>query len=398
MFFLIDSCSCRKTEPFWFGVFRCGFAFFLTCIILKFSAYDNFNKIFRQSILEQVDVPKDSVLVIETSMCANDAMEVYKRSLPLSDLNVRNNITSDGRCMSFPIPIKIPDFASRERVGAFWLDVEFPLNNILDNSTINDNQLDYIINSYFNDKAKLKNSDYSSILPNNYLKLTINMTLNILNTEINCINYSPKAFYFRPGQAFFIHIISSIDSYLNGCDLELDVQSEQLPLNLNTNRIGLGFYIYFPFRYKFANPYDFAGYLSDIGGFYGSIEGFFAAIFGSGKLGPWGIAQTFILTSIPCVRSFGRNFAKVYVSKGGIPLVEDVKVRPGRDKEFDKSLEERVQILETLLREYYLDEHYLEKIKYFADSRKKLKKLKKVPDEEKTEDQNDSDDIKETPK
>lgn len=56
--FLIDSCNCRKTEPTWFGVFRCGFAFVLTCIILKFSAYDNFNKIFRQSILEQVDVPK----------------------------------------------------------------------------------------------------------------------------------------------------------------------------------------------------------------------------------------------------------------------------------------------------------------------------------------------------
>ncbi|PKY40526.1 hypothetical protein RhiirA4_494351 [Rhizophagus irregularis] len=268
--FLIDSCSCRKTEPTWFGVFRCGFAFVLTCIILKFSAYDNFNKIFRQSILEQVDVPKDSVLVIETSMCANDAMEVYKRSLPLSVLNVRKNITSDGRCMSFPIPIKIPDFASRERV-------------------------------------------------------------------------------------------------------ELDVQSEQLPLNLDTNRIGLGFYIYYPFRYKFANPYDFASYLSDIGGFYGSIEGFFASIFGSGKLEPWGIAQIFILTSIPCVRSFGRNFAKVYVSKGGIPLVEDVKDRPRRNEEFDKSLEERVQILETLLKEYYLDEHYLEKIKYFADSRKKLK-------------------------
>ncbi|CAB4404974.1 unnamed protein product [Rhizophagus irregularis] len=386
--FLIDSCSCRKTEPTWFGVFRCGFAFVLTCIILKFSAYDNFNKIFRQSILEQVDVPKgekrNSVLVIETSMCANDAMEVYKRSLPLSVLNVRKNITSDGRCMSFPIPIKIPDFASRERVGTFWLDVEFPLNSI-DNSTINDNQLDYIINSYFDDKAKLKNSDYSSILPNNYLKLTINMTLSILNTEINCTSYSPKAFYFRPGQAFFIHIISSIDSYLNGCDLELDVQSEQLPLNLDTNRIGLGFYIYYPFRYKFANPYDFASYLSDIGGFYGSIEGFFASIFGSGKLEPWGIAQIFILTSIPCVRSFGRNFAKVYVSKGGIPLVEDVKDRPRRNEEFDKSLEERVQILETLLKEYYLDEHYLEKIKYFADSRKKLKE-----DEEKAKKENES--------
>ncbi|CAB4391971.1 unnamed protein product [Rhizophagus irregularis] len=336
-------------------------------------------------------------MVIETSMCANDAMEAYFRPFPLGV--VRNNITSGGRCMSFPLSTKIPDFASGLRSGAFWIDVEFPLNGI-ENSTINDNQLDYIINSYYNDKAKLNNSDYSSILPNNYLKLTINMTLNILNTEINCIGYSPKAFYFRPGQAFFIHIKSSTNSYLNSCDLELDLQSEQLPLNLDTNRIGLGFNIYFPFRYNSMVIYDFESYLSDIGGFYGSIEGFFAAIFGSGKLGPWGIAQTIILTSIPCVRSFGRNFARVYVSKAGIPLVEDVNKRPGRDEDFNKSLEERVQILETLLREYYLDEHYLEKIKYFADSRKELKELKelkKVPDEENAEEKiiADDDEIKE---
>ncbi|CAB4474860.1 unnamed protein product [Rhizophagus irregularis] len=312
-------------------------------------------------------------MVIETSMCANDAMEAYFRPFPLGV--VRKNITSAGRCMSFPLPTKIPDFASGLRSGAFWIDIEFPLNGI-ENSTINDNQLDYIINSYYNDKAKLNNSDYSSILPNNYLKLTINMTLNILNTEINCIGYSPKA-----------------------CDLELDLQSEQLPLNLDTNRIGLGFNIYFPFRYNSMVIYDFESYLSDIGGFYGSIEGFFASIFGSGKLGPWGIAQTIILTSIPCVRSFGRNFARVYVSKGGIPLVEDVKDRPKKSG-YLNSLEERVQILETLLKEYYLDEHYLEKIKYFADSRKELNK-KEVPDEEKAEEQRfflviaDDDEIKE---
>ncbi|CAB5396172.1 unnamed protein product [Rhizophagus irregularis] len=179
------------------------------------------------------------------------------------------------------------------------------------------------------------------------------MTLNILNTEINCIGYSPKAFYFRPGQAFFIHIKSSTNSYLNSCDLELDLQSEQLPLNLDTNRIGLGFNIYFPFRYNSMVIYDFESYLSDIGGFYGSIEGFFASIFGSGKLGPWGIAQTIILTSIPCVRS-----------------------------------------LEEILQEYMFQK--AKKIKYFADSRKELNK-KEVPDEEKAEEQiiADDDEIKE---
>jgi hypothetical protein len=42
------------------------------------------------------------------------------------------------------------------------------------------------------------------------------------------------------------------------------------------------------------------------------------------------------------------------------------------------SLEERVQILETLLEEYYLDVSYLEKVKDFMDHHKELDKLKEM--------------------
>ncbi len=71
-----------------------------------------------------------------------------------------------------------------------------------------------------------------------------------------------------------------------------------------------------------------------------------------------------------------RNFARKYVSSAGIPLVEKVNRKLKNPKESKKSeeslaekvqnleyLEVRVQILETLLKDYYLDVYCLEKVK-----------------------------------
>ncbi len=70
------------------------------------------------------------------------------------------------------------------------------------------------------------------------------------------------------------------------------------------------------------------------------------------------MAQKYILSCVPCRKSLTRNFAKKYVSAAGIPLAEKVNKRPE-----GSSLEERVQILESLLQDYYLDDFYLEKVK-----------------------------------
>jgi hypothetical protein len=84
----------------------------------------------------------------------------------------------------------------------------------------------------------------------------MNTPLYISNINQNCIGYSPKAVYFSPGQASFIHITSSIVSYTDGCDIELDLQLDQLPLNFDTNKIGLGIYLKHPLRYNAILPYD----------------------------------------------------------------------------------------------------------------------------------------------
>ncbi|RIA80948.1 hypothetical protein C1645_744872 [Glomus cerebriforme] len=87
----------------------------------------------------------------------------------------------------------------------------------------------------------------------------------------------------------------------------------------------------------------------------------FYLLFGMQKHEPWGLVQKYFLSCMPCKsfeRHFAKKFAKRYVSSAGIPLVEKVNKRPE-----GSSLETRVQILETLLRDYYLDDFYLEKVK-----------------------------------
>src|SRR5437762_13011240 len=71
-----------------------------------------------------------------------------------------------------------------------------------------------------------------------------------------------------------------------------------------------------------------------------------------------GLMQKNILSCIPCQRSFLRNFAKKYVSTAGIPLVEKVSEMP-----VNATLEDRVQMIENLLKEYYIDTEFLELLK-----------------------------------
>ena len=83
------------------------------------------------------------------------------------------------------------------------------------------------------------------------------------------------------------------------------------------------------------------------------------------------MAQKYLLSCIPCKRSFTRKFARKYVSSAGIPLVEKVDKRPK-----ESSLEERVQILETLLQDYYLDDYLLKEVKIAKIEHKKYDKMK----------------------
>ncbi|POG82793.1 hypothetical protein GLOIN_2v1493911 [Rhizophagus irregularis DAOM 181602=DAOM 197198] len=98
--------------------------------------------------------------------------------------------------------------------------------------------------------------------------------------------------------------------------------------------------------------------IENFGGFYSAISGIFVLLFGASKLSPWGICQTHLLRCWPCRRRFKKSLASRYVSRAGIPLVEDPCNLPENGR-----IEDRVAILENLLKEYYIDDCYLDELR-----------------------------------
>ncbi|KAG9296108.1 hypothetical protein G9A89_011961 [Geosiphon pyriformis] len=71
-----------------------------------------------------------------------------------------------------------------------------------------------------------------------------------------------------------------------------------------------------------------------------------------------GVAQKYLFRCRWCRRDFGKKLALRYVSKSGIPLVQKV-----RDYPPDFTPEGRIQILESILEEYYIETYYLERLR-----------------------------------
>ncbi|CAG8807838.1 1650_t:CDS:2 [Gigaspora margarita] len=87
-------------------------------------------------------------------------------------------------------------------------------------------------------------------------------------------------------------------------------------------------------RYEKEKYIGIGNVFAKVGGFYTAISTIFILFFGRPKLSPW------------------------YISRAGIPLVDDPRKLPS-----GAALEDRIAILETLLKEYYLDTTYLDIIK-----------------------------------
>ncbi|CAB4398363.1 unnamed protein product [Rhizophagus irregularis] len=125
------------------------------------------------------------------------------------------------------------------------------------------------------------------------------------------------------------------------------------------------------------------GNIANLGGFYTACAGIFFYLFGNPKLSPWGITQKVIFVCWPCRRSFQRQLANRYVSSAGIPFGEKVKQMPP-----NSSIEERLQIIEILLKDYYIDTYYIDQLKLI-----KRKYRKKIRDYEELEQLPPEDDL-----
>ncbi|PKC70215.1 hypothetical protein RhiirA1_391511 [Rhizophagus irregularis] len=103
--------------------------------------------------------------------------------------------------------------------------------------------------------------------------------------------------------------------------------------------------------YQEESYYDLGSIISNVGGFFSSLSGFFVFLFGATKLAPWGFLQTHAFNCL-CTRYQRRLIKKIQTK-----YYEPIPFISGRTR--NVTLEERVQSIENILKEYYLDTSFL---------------------------------------
>ncbi|GBC10307.1 hypothetical protein RclHR1_09500005 [Rhizophagus clarus] len=103
-------------------------------------------------------------------------------------------------------------------------------------------------------------------------------------------------------------------------------------------------------NYEEESYYDLGSIISNVGGFFSSLSGIFVFLFGATKLAPWGFLQTHVFSCL-CTKYQRKLTRKLKNKYEPIPFVS------GRTK--NVTLEERVQNIENILKEYYLDTDFL---------------------------------------
>ncbi|CAJ0635844.1 3812_t:CDS:2 [Entrophospora sp. SA101] len=203
-------------------------------------------------------------------------------------------------------------------------------------------------------------------------RLTKNLTTELDDNEpslqynVNTILKNQKTileYYTIIHKRFSTTLLGQIGSTKpNRLSLEVKTNSISLPLSSSASNNVLAEFVLLPSQFlRFENEkyeYQAGSMISNLGGFYGAIVALYVSCFGMSKIQPWGVFQRAIFRCHPCRRSFKKHLAKRYISSAGIPLGEEIDDRPQ-----NASLEDRLQILEYLLKDYYLDSYYLEKLK-----------------------------------
>ncbi|CAI2168174.1 17951_t:CDS:2 [Funneliformis geosporum] len=216
-------------------------------------------------------------------------------------------------------------------------------------------------------------------------------------------------FLFNLGQASIISFNPTIKDHF----VSLMPQIQQIPMNLKPEPNEFRFTFIFPphvliFEEDEELAYNFTDLIADIGGFYSAISGIFYLLFGMQKHDPWGLVQKYLLSYIPFRQSFTRKFAEIYVTDFGLPFVEKIELKESQSSsqsadltppvennpssaspttsggslsdgsqevqpllkdgiqiiEKLEFLKNRVQMLEFLLKDYYLDDYLLKKVRF----------------------------------
>ncbi|CAB4484988.1 unnamed protein product [Rhizophagus irregularis] len=375
----------RSTEPVWFRFFRDFFAIILTGIIVYYS-FIQFLKIDTKA---SIDIKFESIYghSLNMSICTGISNGVNKVEFNSESYGANPTLTNETINHQ---NISLNYYSSYSSYS--WLNITTNINNNI-SETIPRNFSDPYCNPHTipNNLLSLnfESLQYFSITDESYLifntdKYNVNSNKNnIINNDDN-YDIETAHFSLYLGRAYFISykpiIVSNEDiKYI----LELNPRLEQLPIQLESNEVRVKVLLLSDpriARFETTRKYDYTDLISKLGGFYGAIAGIFYLFFGMQRHKPWGLAQKYLFSCTQCRKSLKKYFAKKYVSSAGIPLVEKVNKRPE-----GSSLEERVQILESLLQDYYLDDYYLKKIKDVRTKHKKLLKKYGRQDNENTE-------------
>ncbi|GBB99471.1 hypothetical protein RclHR1_03530018 [Rhizophagus clarus] len=164
-------------------------------------------------------------------------------------------------------------------------------------------------------------------------------------------------------RVFSTNLMGQLDIRPDVYSMEFKVDTRSIPLKTQSSPMDTQLVI-LPKNPHFLRTeiekyeYQTISIISNLGGFYGFIVTAYMALFGMSKIEPWGFLQKIIFRCWNCRRSFKQHLADKYVSSAGIPFGENICDRPE-----GTSLEDRLQILEYLLKDYYLDTYYLERLK-----------------------------------
>ncbi|CAG8807311.1 31128_t:CDS:2, partial [Racocetra persica] len=327
---------------------------------ISFNEFYNTSTGFYNSSTEFYN-PYGSRLNIANIMCYNFTSSTNLTSC--NDYIVSNNITS---CWTFS-PFR--NKSNQECNGAG--------NNCISSSRKNSNLgLNYIIFNISSDVSPPASlaSDYFSIMFNHIYKIdsnnkTIqnNITFNIhpfnkgklVMLEFSIGTRSTYNTLFLKGLGFDPTIKEAfVDTKIKELQIADNSPYTVLLLKLKNSTI---------YNEEEAFDYTILFVISSLGGFYGASVGVYTLLFGSPKISPWGLTQKYL-----CCWNVRKKYEMImaahYVSKAGIPFADNPRNLPK-----DATIEDRLFVLESALRKYYLDTDFFAELNYVVEQNKKYK-------------------------
>ncbi|CAG8527110.1 5952_t:CDS:2 [Funneliformis mosseae] len=391
--FVFDSIfKTKRTEPFWFKIIRGTIGLILTILIL-FYAFAQFTEFYHKFKIPGVLIFEEKKYHVfpEVRFCLERRRIPYRDMLSTQTLNpiqcecqTPNEIST---CSCYNFLQESRQCQVYKQMGISYNTMWFTIDNIdtsfeeITFETSDESSQNFTVATFltigineFNlqDDLYMKNPINSSVYQLSVPKVYLTGGQWLL------LEYSFTI--FNPYSDLFWNLIGLFEYSKYHNILKIDWYETNFPDLPQKNKIVVGIKGKSnSTRYEQEHHrLTIAGNISSLGGFYTACAGIFFYLFGNPKLSPWGAAQKTIFICWPCRRSFQKNLANRYVSSAGIPFGEKVKRMPP-----DSSIEERLQIIEVLLQEYYLDTYYIDQLKLvkrkFRKKRRDYEELEQLP-------------------